>query len=104
MPLKNLLGDALQRKPVQDGVRAAVVLDAAREALEILPEAARTRVTLVSFRDGILTLATGHTALIQEIRMYETELITLLSERLGAGIVKSLRIKRVRQQNEDMLG
>lgn len=103
MPLKNLLKDALHRKSVTQGVRAVVVLDAAREALEIFPNETRQRILPVSFREDTLTFSVNHPALIQEIRMREQEILMSLAERFGP-IVTKIRISLTRQQNDEMLG
>lgn len=104
MPLKNLLGNAFLRKPVREGVRAAVVIEAAREACETLFRAdIGKKITPLSFKDGAITLAVPHPALIQELRMRNREIVAILEERLGTGVVKYIKISYTRQSPDDML-
>lgn len=104
MPLKDLLGNAFLRKPVRDGVRAAVVLEAVREACETLFRSdIGQKIIPLSFKNDTITLTVLHPALIQELRMRNREMLMILEERLGKGVVKYIKISYTRQSTDDML-
>ena len=93
MPLKDLLNSDFLKKPVREGVRAAVVLEAAREACETLFRSdIGQKMTPLSFQNETLTIQVPHPALIQELRMRNREMLAVLEERLGKGVVKYVKI------------
>ncbi|GEM_PF-4821452 len=104
LPLKDLLNSNFLRRPLRDGVRAAVVLEAAREACETLfrPDVAQKIVPL-SFRNGTVTFQVPHPAFIGEMRMRSREMLAIFQDRLGKEVVKYVKISYTRQPADDML-
>ncbi len=104
IPLKDLLSQVSWKKPIREGVRAAVVLEATRDVLEsTFRTDINSRIQTISFRDGIVTLGVSHPALAAEIRLQNQKILTLLAERFGEIAVKSIKIRFSRQPEEDML-
>jgi len=103
-PIGNILGDALNRRDVQQGIRTAVLLDAAREAIEaVLGSNAANQTQPVAYKNFTLFIQVPHGALAQEIRLKEKEIIHMVEERRGKGVVKFIKIRVSRQVETDML-
>lgn len=104
-PLRSLLDGALQRKSIRDGVRAAVVIDAAREALDMLfPPRIASRMQATVFREGVLVITVQSAATAQEVRLQSAPFIALMNERFGKPVVRRIWITLARQAPHDMLG
>ncbi len=94
-PLKSLMGSVLKRAPIREGVRTAVVLDAARETIEALfPAGVHADIEARVFRNGTLVLGVRHPALAQEVRLRSSAFLRLVNERLGEPIVTRLQMVR----------
>jgi predicted nucleic acid-binding Zn ribbon protein len=94
-PLKSLLSGAMaHRKPLQQGVRSAVILDTAREVVEtIFPPRLRNNITPSAFRDGVITLTVRGPAYSQEVRMRAAKFLKLLNTQVGEGVVKRIKTR-----------
>lgn len=105
-PLHSLLTTSLKRKSVQEGIRAAVILDATREIIEALfpPEAARGIIPKAVRRE-VLILAVRSAPLAQEIKLRSRAILSQLQERLNSTLVTRIRIEffNYRQEDADML-
>lgn len=105
-PLKNLLGGALKRKDVRDGVRAAVVIESAREAMEALfPPELLSRAEPKVFKDGVLIIGIQSPLVAAELKFRVPALLKLMNERFNEPVVRRIKVEfsRSRQDEEGML-
>ena len=105
-PLKSLLGSVLQRRPIAEGVRTAVVLEAAREAIESLfPASVAMDIEPRVFRAGTITIGVKSAVVGQELQLRRTALLRLVGERVGVGTVTRIQVARMlpRQPSDDMV-
>ncbi len=105
-PLKSFLSGAMQRRDIHDGVRAAVIIDAAREAIDALfPAEVAFRIMPKAFKNETLVLGVHSSIVAQEIKLQSRALLRLIEERLQKPLVKRLRVALLppRQSEEDML-
>lgn len=105
-PLKSLLDHFGTRPAILRGVRAAVVLEAARDILESLfPASVCAGLEPKVFQNETVTIAVKNPAFSQEVKMRTAAILRLLNERLGDGTVKRIQLARIvpRQPGDDML-
>ncbi|MBI4281048.1 DUF721 domain-containing protein [Candidatus Uhrbacteria bacterium] len=105
-PLKSLLSHVLERKSIERGVRAAVILEAARDVLETLfPKEASAGMVPQSFRDGTLLIGVKHPLLGQEVKLRSEALRHGVNDRFSSPPVLRIRLAliRSRQAEDDML-
>lgn len=94
VPLGNLLKKQIQAKPGMSGpVQASRVVLRACDVVTATFPALAPRLTVVSFRDGVLTVKAASGAAAAETRLREAQLMAALREDLGAGVVRALRVK-----------
>lgn len=93
-PLKSILKHALERKPIRDGVRVAVVLEAAREAVEtVFPNRLVSLLEPTAIRNGTITLTVRSPMISQDIKIYGAAFLKKINERVGTNIVQRIRIR-----------
>lgn len=101
-PLNSLLTGSLKRKSVQEGIRAAVILDAVREILESLfPPEATQGIIPKSVKREVLVLAVRSAPLAQEIKMRSNAILKLLGERLESSPITRIRIEFFHPRQEE---
>lgn len=94
VPLGNLLKKQIQAKPGVSGpVHASRVVLRACEVVATRFPALAPRLTVVSFRDGALTLKAASGAAAAETRLREAQLLAALREDLGPGVVRAVRVR-----------
>ncbi len=102
--LGSLLQGALDRKPIREGVRGAVILEAAREAiLEVFSKRVVAYIIPTAYRSGVITLTVTNAAVAQEVRMNAPKFLQNLNEQVSSGTVKQIRVRLARQGENDML-
>lgn len=102
--LGSLLQSALNRKPIREGVRGAVILEAAREAvLEVFLKRVAAFIVPTAYRSGIITLTVTNAAVAQEVRMNAPKFLRYLNEQVGSGTVKQIRVRLARRDENDVL-
>lgn len=93
-PLRALLDGAMGRRPIQESVRVAVVLEAAREAVEtVFPNQFGTLIEPTAVRNGAIVLTVRSTIVSQEIHLRGAAFLTKLNERVGTNVVQKIKIR-----------
>lgn len=81
------------RKPVQESVRIAVVLEAAREAVEaVFPSRLVSLIKPAAIRNGVITLTVRNPMVSQDIRIHGAVFLKKINERVGTNVVQKIRI------------
>ncbi|TAK04642.1 DUF721 domain-containing protein [Patescibacteria group bacterium] len=94
VPLGSLLKKQIQAKPGVSGpVQASRVVLRACDVVTAKFPALAPRLTVVSFRDGVLTVKAASGAAAAETRLRETQLLAALRDEVGPGVVRSLRVR-----------
>ncbi len=93
-PLGKLLKKQIQTKPGVSGpVQASRVVLRACDVVTARFPALAPRLTVVSYRDGVLTLKAASGAAAAETRLRETQIMAALREDIGPGVVRALRVR-----------
>lgn len=89
-----LIKNHVQAKPgIAGQVQAARVVAAATAVFAERFPALSARLTVQSVRDGVLTVRAQSGAAAAECRLREPQILALLREKLGAGVVRALRYR-----------
>lgn len=93
-PLGSLLKRQIQAKPGVSGpVQASRVVLRACDVVTARFPALAPRLTVVSFKDGVLTVKAASGAAAAETRLRETQIMAALREDVGPGVVRALRVR-----------
>ena len=92
IPIKNLLSGSIQRSGVAPQVEASLVCEEFNKiALEILGENIRDKVKALYIKNNTLSIAVMSSALGQEIKLHELEILQKLNQKTGQNKVERLR-------------
>jgi len=90
--IKNLLGDSIRKAGISQQVEASIFWDDFnRFVLEILGENIREKVKALYVKNNTLTIAVMSSALGQEIKLHELEILEKLNQKTGQNKVERLR-------------
>lgn len=90
--LDKLMPQSVRRAGAERTVKAAMILDAVSSVLtDTFGEDVSRSMRPVRFKDGVVTVRCGESALTDEIRMMEEDIIKAADGRLGEGIVRGIR-------------
>jgi hypothetical protein len=90
--IKNLLGGSIKNAGISDQVEAAVVCeDFNKIAVEILGENVKDKLKALYVKNKTLTIAVMSSALGQEIKLHEHEILEKLNQKTGKNKVERLR-------------
>lgn len=93
MRLSDLLGGALQRAGIMRQVGAAIIVQAADQALEeVFDQGILEYVRCRSYRDQLVILACRHAAVAQEVVLRKQTLIEAITARVPQAAVTDIRI------------
>lgn len=90
--LDKLMPQSIRRAGAERTVRAAMVLDAVGSALAVRfgqDEAAQMKP--VRFKGGIVTVKCAESAMTDDIKMHEEEIVRAANDKLGEGTVAGVR-------------
>lgn len=92
--LGSLLKKQIKAKPGVSGpVQASRVVLRACDVVTVKFPMLAPRLTVVSYRDGVLTLKAATGAAAAETRLREAQLLAALREDVGPGVVRALRVR-----------
>lgn len=92
IPLKDLLGRSVRSAGIADQVTAAVVCDQFNRVVEeVLGEVAHDKAKALYVKNLTLTVAVASSALGQEIKLHEQEILEKLQKKVGENQVTRLR-------------
>jgi len=93
IPLKNLLGDAVNRAGIGRGVVAATVVEEFNKICRELYGAETCQmIDHVSFRDGVIRLKCREAVVAQNLRVNKMRLINELNQSLKKKSIKDIQI------------
>lgn len=85
--LRDLLTRSLRTAGIDRQVRAAQAVDAFGAVVaQHLGAPVAAQAAAVHLRDGVLTVRCGSSAMAQELKLRERELLATLNERVGGGV------------------
>lgn len=100
-PLSKFLQDAVKRTGQKQSIDASVIVDSARPIiLQILPELRPADFEIVSYRDGILTIATASPIISQELRLHAEPIIDALRDAFANPMTKLRYVPLVEKEEE----
>lgn len=80
LPLKDLLPKAVRSAGISDQVQAAVVVEIVRAVLPaVVPAAVVSKAQPLHFHDGQLTLQVSSSAVAQELKGHEADIVRLVN-------------------------
>lgn len=84
----------MDRKPIRESVRVAVVLEAAREAVEtVFPDRLTSFIEPTAIQNGTITLTVRNPMVSQDIKIHGSAFLKKLNERVGTNVVQKIRIR-----------
>lgn len=92
--LKALLPAHLQRAGIKKQVDAVLLLDKYMEAAEeMLGKNIASKTKALYFRDGVLVVACQSSALNQELRYIQEDLLKIINKKSGGSVVKKIKFE-----------
>lgn len=90
--LKNLLQKSINKAGISRQVEAALLIEKAQGIIEkLLPSGVNKMTKVLYLRNQNLTIACLNSALAQEIKLYEREIIAKINKDFGKEVIKNLR-------------
>jgi len=93
LPIKKLLGDAVKRAGIAQGVLAArVVEEFNKVCLELYGQATCQGISHISFRQGVVKASCQEAVIAQNLRFNKTRIINEINQSLGQQVIRDLKI------------
>ena len=94
VPIKDLLPKSIKNAGIEKQVEAAMIIEKFHQILqEMFGRKAVGRARAVYFKNGILTISSTSSVLIQEIYLKQKQIIKKINEKFGKIIVNNFKFR-----------